>query len=299
VAFTPDASTWLTDFFDIPRPLPRVLWQQGYATEFVGSGDLNFLREGEWLRAMGFQKIIGVDDPRFAPEKIRGPFNSVLDRALYRVSLEEVTQMATDRPYFMVVQTFWSHTPFMAPDGSGRRGEELCFRETDAQIGAFYERLSTMGFFQRGLLFVTGDHRAMSLFRKKELERYGASADARIPAVVVTHAIKLPPAVAQDFQQRDFAASIEALVGDRYCLGPYEGSFLTDPPTPPGCIMHARGDDRDLIFVKCGAAEGIVRAAGDATKFVGGGVPDEASIIRTINRSRARLQSPGQSWRTR
>jgi hypothetical protein len=48
------------------------------------------------------------------------------------------------------------------------------------------------------------------------------------------------------------------------------------------------GIDRDLVFVRCGDAEGTVRATGDATRFVSGSVPDEAAIIQYINRSRVR-----------
>jgi phosphoglycerol transferase MdoB-like AlkP superfamily enzyme len=288
-AFTPIGGTSLTDYLDVPRPLPRTLSEQGYATEFVAPGDLTFLGQDKWLLAVGFQKIVSGDDPRFAAQKMRGPFNSVPDRLLYSVALNELTQMPADKPYFMVVQTFWSHRPFMDPNGNSRlNGEEHVFRDSDAQIGAFYERLRTVGFFQNGLLFITGDHRAPEPFQKAEFERFGASAAARIPGVLATRAVDLPRILAQDFQQRDFPASIEALVGDRYCLGPQEGSFLSNPPRPPSCIIQTRGDDRDLIYVKCGTAEGTVRATGDATRFVSGTVPDEASIIQTINRTRAR-----------
>src|SRR6202044_922801 len=133
-------------------------------------------------------------------------------------------------------------------------------------------------FFQNGILFITGDHRAPEQFRKSEFQRFGASAAARIPAVIVTRAISLPRVLPQDFQQRDFSASIEALIGDKYCLGPQEGAFLSDPIAPPSCVMQAHGDDRDLIYVKCGTAEGTVRAAGDATRVVAGAVPDAAPI---------------------
>jgi hypothetical protein len=288
-AFTPIGGTSLTDYLDVPRPLPRALSEQGYATEFVAPGDLTFSGQDKWLPAMGFQKIISGDDPRFAAQKMRGPFDSVPDRLLYSVALDELTQMPADRPYFMVVQTFWSHRPFMDPnDDLKLNGEERVFRDTDVQIRVFYERLAAAGFFKNGLLFITGDHRAMEPFQKAEFERFGASAAARVPGIIATRAVDLPRMLAQDFQQRDFPASIEALVSDRYCVVPQEGSFLSNPPRPPSCIIQARGDDRDLIYVKCGTAEGTVRATGDATRFVSGAVPDEASIIQTINRTRVR-----------
>jgi lipoteichoic acid synthase len=288
-AFTPIGGTALTDYLDVPRPLPRVLSEQGYATEFVAPGDLTFVGQDKWLPAIGFQKIISGVDPRFAPQKMRGPFNSVPDRVLYSVALDELAQMPVNRPFFMVVQTFWSHRPYMDPNDDARlNGEETVFRDTDAQIGAFYKRLMDAGFFTNGLLFITGDHRAMEPFQKSEFRRFGDSAAARVPGVIVTRAVELPKIVAQDFQHRDFPASIEALIGDRYCLGPYEGSFLNTPARPPSCIIQARGDDRDLIYVKCGTAEGTVLATGDATRFVSGAVPYESSVIQVINSTRVR-----------
>jgi phosphoglycerol transferase MdoB-like AlkP superfamily enzyme len=260
----------------------------------MSGGDLAFLGQGQWLRAQGFQKLVGHNDPRFDAQKVRGPFDSVPDRLLYAVSLEELAGMPPDRPYFAVIQTYWSHRPFMTPDGAELHGEEPVIRETDAQIGVLYDRLLAAGFFENGLLFITGDHRAMEPFRKEEFDRFGASAVTRIPGVIATRAITLPRVLDQHFQQRDFAASVEALVGDRYCVGPQEGAFLAEPPTPGRCIMHARADDRDLVFVKCGRHEGTISVAGDRTRVANGEVDDAASAIRTVNQTRMRpTKSPG------
>jgi lipoteichoic acid synthase len=287
-AYNQFGAPMLTDYLDVPQPLPRGLNEQGYMTEFIAGGDTTFIGQEKWLKAMGFQKEVGISDPRFVVQKIRGPFNSVPDRLLYSVALEEVSGMPKDRPYFLTVQTFWSHRPFTDQNGGRADGEEPVVREVDAQIGALYDRLMAAGFFQSGLLFITGDHRAPERFRKEEYQRFGASTPARIPGLIATHALNLPRVLTEDFQQRDFGASVESLISDQYCLGPQEGSFLSNPPTPSSCILQARGDDRDLIFVKCGTAEGTVHIAGDATRFVSGAVPDEASIIQTVNRNRAR-----------
>lgn len=290
-AFNHWGSARLADYHDLQRPLASMLANQGYATVFLSAGDLNFLGQGDWLTGMGFQKLIGHDDVRFAKQKVRGPFQSVPDKVLYEEALNELGLMPTDQPFFMVIQTFWSHRPFLAPDGSKLHGEEPVIRETDAQLGALYQRLMSAGFFNNGLLFITGDHRAMEPFRKAEFKRFGASAITRIPGVIVTRAITLPKAIEEDFQQRDLRASIESLVSQEYCLGPYEGSFLADRPAPGRCVMHARGDDRDLIFVKCGSKEGTIRVAGDATRVVSGDVVDDWSVVRTVNVTRIRASS--------
>jgi len=286
--YNKSGSPRFTDFLDIPNPLPRELAKQGYATEFVAAGDLGFMGQESWLRTIGFQKLIGDSDPRYVPQKVRGPFNSVPDRVLYNVAMAEVGQMRKDKPYFMTVQTFWSHRPFTDPNGGTLDGEESVIRETDAQIGSFYQQLMAAGFFQNGLLFITGDHRAVEPYRKAEFDRFGTLAVARIPAVIVTRAIDLPRVSTQDFQQRDFSASIESLVGVQYCLGPQEGTFLSDPPKPASCIMHSRGSDRDLILVKCGAKQATILVSGDSTRVESGAVDDEASVIQTVNRTRAR-----------
>jgi lipoteichoic acid synthase len=278
----------LTDFLELPDPVPQWLAGHGYNTEFIAAGDLTFLGQDRWLQTIGFQKIVGEPDARFSTQKIHGPFHSIPDHLLYQVALEEARNMPKDKPYFLTVQTFWSHRPFMDPSGGKLDGEEYVIRETDAQLGTLYRNLQETGFFEHGLLFITGDHRAMENFRKAEFDRFGSSAIARIPAVVVTHGIALPAVIRGNFQQRDFGASIEALVSNEYYLGPYEGSFLSQPPKPSDCVLHARGDDRDLIFVKCGAQEGTIKVSGDSTRLIDGDIPDADSIVLTVNRTRAR-----------
>lgn len=278
----------LPDFAGLTPSLPQALAKEGYRTEFIGAGDLDFTGKGTWLQDIGFEKTVGGNDPRFARQTTRGPFNSVPDHMLYAVALDELGGMPANQPYFAVIETFWTHRPFIDENGKHLDGEEPVFREADAQIGNLYRQLMASGFFENGVLMIVGDHRAPLPFRSAEFKRFGASAVARIPAILVTRAFPLPKVMPQTFQQRDVMASIESLVSNGVFLRPEEGSFLSDPPHSPGCILHARGDDRDLVFVKCGSAEGVVRVAGDRTRFVQGEVPDEGRILETINRTRAR-----------
>jgi hypothetical protein len=166
--------------------------------------------------------------------------------------------------------------------------EEVVIREADTQIGVFYDTLKKTGFLSTGLLFITGDHRAMEPFSKAEFDRFGPSAVARIPAVVATKAFQLPPIIEQNFQQVDLGASISAAVMGQRCHSRFEGTFLDSTPTPPRCIFHARGVDRDLVFVKCGKEEATVRIAGDQTRVESGNLVDANSVVLAINRARMR-----------
>lgn len=279
----------LDDFSHISETLPGQLAKQGYQTTFVGAGDLTFLGQADWLRAIGHERIIGNDDPRFDKQVVRGPFDSVPDQLLYEVVLDEMANMRPDRPYFITAQTFWSHRPFMAPDGSALHTEEHVIRMTDQMIGDLYDNLLNAGFFDDGVLFITGDHRAMEPYRKTEIDRFGASAAARVPAIIATRALDLPHVIAESYQQRDLQSSVLALVSKAYCLDPYQGTMLGTDRRPPTCVMHARGDDRDLILVRCGDQEGVVAIAADATAVASGALPHEGAIIDAINRNRLRI----------
>ena len=100
--FTPVGGMSLTMYLDLPRPLPQVLSaEDGYFTEFVAPGDITFFGQDKFLANIGFQKIIGGNDPRFAMQKLRCPFNSVPDRLFFQVALDEIDRMPKDRPYFL------------------------------------------------------------------------------------------------------------------------------------------------------------------------------------------------------
>ena len=202
-AFNEWGSPRLPDFVGSTPSLPLALTKQGYRTEFIGAGDLDFTGKETWLKEIGFEKMVGGNDQRFAKQTVRGPFNSVPDRLLYDLALDELSRTADEKPRFFVLETFWTHQPFLDENGNQLGGEEPAFREADAQLGRFYRSLQATTFFQNGLLVIVGDHRAPLPFRRAEFQRFGASAVARIPGILATRAFKLPRVIPQDFQQRD------------------------------------------------------------------------------------------------
>jgi lipoteichoic acid synthase len=278
------------DFRYLQHPLASDLLGQGYSTTFVAAGDVAFLGQGEWLRSTGFERVVVANkDLRVDDKTPRGPFNSVPDEALFKLASDEIRRMPPEKPFFLAVQTYWSHRPFVDPHGGSANGEEQVIREADAQLGTFYDRLREAHFFDHGVLFITGDHRAPEGFRESEFERFGESAITRVPGIIATRVVDLPHTINEDFQQRDIGASIEYLALDSIHLRPYEGIFTSRQPLSPRCIIHAQGIDRDLVFVKCGDDEATIRTMGDQTKVVRGAIPDEKSVLQAINLSRVRM----------
>jgi lipoteichoic acid synthase len=276
----------LSDFGGTNETIPKFLREFGYRSDFFLAGDLSFMGQGAWLEAIGFDRIEGHESPEYSGQP-RGPFKSVPDKALYDKGLAHVIALGGKQPFFLVLETLWTHTPFLARDNADD-GEESVFRDADAQFRHLYDGLNKLGFFENGLLIITGDHRSMEPFSKPEIDRFGQSASARIPMVIMTGNREMPSIVEGDYSQKDLLPSVKALVSDQYCRSKFEGVFLGHKREPPECIIHAKGESRDLVYAKCGHEEGILELAGDRTRFVNGNVSDTRGVVTKVSFERLR-----------
>ncbi len=75
-----------------------------------------------------------------------------------------------------------------------------------------------------------------------------------------------PRLVEDRYQQVDLATSIEAMLTGRSCPTMVRGDLLSDPPTPPQCVLHTRGEDRGRVDVVCGDDQAAIRLRGDRTR---------------------------------
>jgi lipoteichoic acid synthase len=266
--------------------LPKGLRPFGYTSYFFTTADLSFAGQREWLERVGFDVIEGAESSEYDGWK-RRHFNAAPDEALYRRALRKVREAGAER-FVMVLETVSSHHPPLAPDG-GAATEENVMRYVDEELGKFYGGLVEQGFFEDGLLIVTSDHRAMTPITRRELEAYGPAAAARLPLVIVWPAGDLPGVIAANVQQVDLLPSVKSVVAERFCRSPYQGHFLRPHPAAAPCVLHARGDERDQVYVRCGDAEGQIKIDGDRTRVVSGEVPDAASLIDKIAFDRLRL----------
>lgn len=267
--------------FYSPAALPKYLRGEGYRTFYFAAGSLQFLDQDQWLKRIGFDEVHGDKDPAFDKEP-RGFMNSVTDTALYERALKEIATLPADQRFFMMLATYRSHRPLRGPDGL-RISEERAFHDVDVQLEHLYERLQEIKFFDNGILVITGDHRAMEPFKAPEVARFGMSASARLPFVVVSENLGLPHVVDGNFQQHDFFPSIRYLVSGQYCYSSWEGTFLSTNPRPARCIIHAKGESRDLVYVRCGQQEGMMYLDGDDTRMTSGNIEDATYVVDKVN----------------
>lgn len=243
--------------------LPRVLQQAGYRTAFLTTGPLAFVGKGDWLEAIGFDYIEGNKHP-FYRGWPRLTFQAAPDEALYRRTLQWMDAQK-DGPWFATVETVTSHIPYVDP-ATGKPDTEASFRYADRWVGWFVRELEARGYFEHGVLIITGDHRAMTAVEPGEKEKLGEAYTALVPFVLIDRL--RPPGERVDslHKQADLVPSMEQWLGGPVDLGPYNAS-LFEPPRD-NVALHRRGTELGLLDVFWPEGDGQIRLAGDDTAFI-------------------------------
>lgn len=269
-------------FYD-RESLPKILKTKDYRTYFLTTSYLEYSNWDSWLRNIGFDFIEDSKSPWYANE-IKFNFSAASDKVLLNRVLHLIDEIRTTTKFFILIETVSTHHPFIHPE-RGENTEEAVFRYTDQQIKSFYDELNKKGFFNNGILVITGDHRAMTPLSKSEKELFGESAFARIPLIISGHS-KIPTKIDSNFQQTDIFTSISSLIQDRYCRKPEQGNIFSDHLIPPNCIFHVRGDERNLVYVSCGQNDALIKLDGDETRITWGNIPNHSAVINYINYER-------------
>jgi len=163
-----------------PGTIAKAFGDAGYHTVFEKSYTLDFLHLRDYLASAGFDEVYGKDE-RFGQNDAfvfgAQPDNVIYDDILARLNVHEGT-----RPLFLMATTVSTHLPYSAP---GAKTYEEVYRFADQELGRFASDLESSGYFEHGILIVTGDHRRMGMLSPNEFERYGESAYARVAALAV------------------------------------------------------------------------------------------------------------------
>jgi lipoteichoic acid synthase len=271
-------------FDDPERSVAKPLHAAGYEAAFFTTGDLGFLDKTPWLKTLGFDHVEGAEAAFYRGWPRHG-FNAAEDRALYLRLFDWMAQRDASKPFFAVALTVQSHPPFVAHD-SGRLDEPAVFRAVDAEVGRFVRELRERGFFEHGVLMITGDHRSMTPLHAEERAAHGPEAFARVPLVVVG-ASGLPAGpIDGAFQQTDLLPSLADLTSAESCTRLDQGRFLRADPQPASWVLHARGDARNRVDVYFGEGRGALLLRGDDSEWIGDRPPQWQAIADGIHRDR-------------
>ena len=216
----PTASPLMFDEFARQASVLGSYRRHGYVTEFLTNADLGFIGLDRYLEGLGLDLARGRDEvPTFAGAD-RFVQDAPSDRYLYREALERVkARMADKEPWILVIATVSTHLPYTHPEG----GEDTARAVWDwsmQRLLEFHQGLEALGFYDDGLLLVTGDHRQMRPLTRVELRRYGDSAKARIPLLVLGDHVRPGRIDQRWFQQADLLRYLPRIVKPGLPLSP-------------------------------------------------------------------------------
>jgi hypothetical protein len=208
----PTATPYMFDEFAI---LPSVIGEyqeQGYYTEFLTNSDLSFIGLNHYLEGVALDRSRGRDEIASMRDATRVVQDAPSDKLLYAEALSVLSQQTSSQsPHLMVLATTSTHLPYTHPEG-GPDTAAAVWAWSSQQLSDFYLQLQVTGFFDDGILLITGDHRQMRRLTKQESEKYGGSARARVPLLVIGNEYPANTIDDRFFQQSDLLRMLGVLV---------------------------------------------------------------------------------------
>ena len=183
----PTASTQPFEEYAVQPTMVEVFRRAGYVTEFLTSVPLRFLSMKAYVSSptSGFASAAGQDEIERFRGAARYAFESPADHLLFEEVLARLdARAASAGPVFTTVVTASSHPPFLDPRG-GQNTERTVWAYVQDELWWLHDELARRRFFDDGVLIITGDHRKMRPVRSEEQEKYGDSAKARVPLLVI------------------------------------------------------------------------------------------------------------------
>jgi len=181
----PTASPYMFDEFAIQDPVLADYREQGYFTDFLTNADLSFIGLDRFLTGLGMDRSRGRDEVDAMRDASRVVQDAPPDTLLYAEALTTIRQLRKNgQPFLLTMATTSTHLPYAHPEG-GPDTPAAVWDWSLRQLVRFCTELTRMDFFDHGILLITGDHRQMRPVSDAEILRYGDSARARVPLLVI------------------------------------------------------------------------------------------------------------------
>ena len=220
----PTASTNTFGEYALQRGITESFKRRGYRCEFLTSVPLQFIAMDAYAQSsvVGFTFAGGQHEIPRMKNAPRFAFQSPADRVLYEELLDRLDSRPAKNPepMFLVAVTASSHPPYVDPRGRGD-SEENAWRYVQEELWWLHAELTRRGFFENGLLLITGDHRKMVPISRLERERYGESAKARVPLVIIGKGAPRDAVDDRLFQQADLLRLLDRAVQRNVELSPF------------------------------------------------------------------------------
>jgi phosphoglycerol transferase MdoB-like AlkP superfamily enzyme len=216
----PTATPYMFDEFANQPSIIAQYRHQGYFTEFLTNAQLEFIGLNRYLDGLGIHRSRGrdeVESMKNAPVIVQ---DAPSDVYLFDEAVKTVDQLSSgQQPFFLTIATTSTHLPYRHPE-QGADTQEAVWEWSMQQVTRFYSQLSKMGYFKDGILLITGDHRQMRPLSETEIARYGDSARARVPLLVIGREYTAGGIDERFFQQSDLLRMLDKIKQSEASLSP-------------------------------------------------------------------------------
>lgn len=220
----PTASTNTFAEYARQRAITATFAGGGYRCEFLTSVPIDFISMQDYARSprVGFSHAAGQREIARYTGAPKYAFESPADHLLYEEILARLSPAGVDplQPVFLAAITASSHPPFVDPLGRGDN-EANAWSYVQEQLWWLYQELDRRRYFDNGVLIITGDHRKMYPVSEQERERYGDSAKARIPLVIIGKGAARGAVDDRLFQQADLLRMLDRALQPGPSLSPF------------------------------------------------------------------------------
>ena len=220
----PTASTNTFAEYSMQRGITATFRRNGYRCEFLTNVPLQFISMDRYATspAVGFTAAAGQHEIARYQGAPRYAFESPPDHLLYEELLARLDARDAGRrqPVLMVLVTASSHRPYVDPRGVANT-ERQVWSYVEDELRWLHDQLAARRFFDNGMLVITGDHRRMTPIRAGERQRYGESAKARVPLIVMGAGVPRGVVDTRFFQQADLLRMLDRAIQPGASLSPF------------------------------------------------------------------------------
>lgn len=211
--------------------IARSLQRNGYSTEFLYGGDINFTNTNGYLLSTGYQRTYG--EAAFPAEERNDSKWGVHDEFAFNRALKMVEQYPAGKPWMLTLLTLSSHEPWEVPyERLGKGTPDNAFAYLDECVGNFIDRFKKMAAWQNTLIVMIPDH-GVALNLSDEVMTIEKN---RIPLILTGGAVAQPAKIDILCNQSDLAATLLGQLGIDHADFPMSRDVLSTTYTYPFAI---------------------------------------------------------------
>lgn len=189
--------------------IARTLRKEGYDTEYLYGGDINFTKMKGYLISTGFERLHWKQD--YSAEEQATSKWGVCDEITFNTLGEMILRHTDGKPFLIGYSTLSSHEPWDVPVKKYKEKQYNGFSYVDQCIGTFLDKMRKSEQWDNLLIVFMPDH--SSDFNEYDEQHPDRN---RIPMIWTGGAVKEPRKLEMLCNQSDFAATLLGQMGLRH-----------------------------------------------------------------------------------